>query len=318
LHHLHQTLRGRDHGCGGAGNCHGPCSAWACLDVALLTLALLFFSVPGLAWGERAHEMVNAAAVEALPEPLRSYFRTRKVYLVEHSIDPDRLARHDPQQRPHHFTEIDAYDSFPFTSFQHKFVLERIKASLALKHGDSIWQIEAHTLQMAEALRRRRWKEADEAAIFAAHYAVDLTQPLHTVTNFDGQLTGQAGIHARFEIGLVNALAEGWVFHPAPAGFCSDLRARIFQELIQSYSYRDVVFSSDRIAVRGRKYSDAEYSLAFNQLAGPLARKRLEAAAAFVGSLWYTAWVRAGKPLPKANSAAGMVGGDSRHAAREP
>jgi hypothetical protein len=301
---LHQTPTGREHGSGCDRRCSYLCSAGACHDLGLLILALLFLSVPGLAWGERAHEMVNAAAVETLPEPLRSYFRTRKVFLVEHAIDPDRLARQDTQERPHHFTEVDAYDSFPFISFQRRFLVERMSPPPALNHGDSIWQIEVYTLQMAKMLRRRRWQEADGAAVFAAHFAADLTQPLHTVINYDGQLSGQTGIHARFEVGLVNALADGWVLHPSPVDYCSDLRARIFQELIQSYSYRFVIFASDRIAVRGRNYSDVEYSLTFNQLAGPLAKKRLEAAASFVGSLWYTAWVRAGKPLPKTNSAA--------------
>ena len=64
-----------------------------------------------------------------------------------------------------------------------------------------------------------------------------------------------------------------------------------------SFSSRNVIFASDRLAVSGRNYLDPQYSAMFFKLAGPLAEKRLEAGASFVSSLWYTAWVRAGKPL---------------------
>ena len=83
--------------------------------MALLTL---WASLPavGLAWGERGHRIINAAAVENLPEPLRVYFLARKAYLVEHAIDPDLLAQDDASERPHHYTDLDADDSFPFST----------------------------------------------------------------------------------------------------------------------------------------------------------------------------------------------------------
>jgi hypothetical protein len=270
---------------------------WLQVPVMLL-LALANLPVPGLAWGERGHRLINAAAVDNLPEPLRSYFLARKEYLVEHAIDPDLLASDDASERPHHYTDLDADDSFPFLNLRRQFVVERAGPTRwQLPHGDSIWQIERFTLRLADSLQRRRWADADRDAIFAAHYAADLTQPLHTVMNYDGQLTGQKGVHARFETELVNALADGWQLRPRPAVFEPDLRARIFREMTASFSYRNVVFASDHIAVSGRNYLDPQYHATFYKLAGPLAEKRLEAGASFVSSLWYTAWVRAGKPV---------------------
>jgi len=168
--------------------------------------------------------------------------------------------------------------------------------SWQLRNGDSLWQIERFTLRLADSLEHRRWQAADEDAVFAAHYAADLTQPLHTLKNYDGQLTGQKGVHARFETDLVNALADTWQLKPQPAIFVPDLRGRIFEEALASFNCRNLVFAADRIAVSGRTYLDPQYSAAFYKLAGPLVEKRLSAAASFVSSLWYTAWVRAGKP----------------------
>ena len=64
---------------------------WLQIPVMLL-LALANLPVPGFTWGERGHKLINAAAVENLPEPLRSYFQARKAYWVEHANDPDLLA----------------------------------------------------------------------------------------------------------------------------------------------------------------------------------------------------------------------------------
>lgn len=242
--------------------------------------------------------MVNAAAVENLPEPLRTYFRARKEILVERAIEPDLLRREKPDEEgPHHYTEVEAYDRYPFLNFQKQFVYERRgPSSPQLQHGDSVWQIEVFTLRLARALRRRQWEEADRAAVFAAHYACDLAQPLHTVVNYDGQFTRQAGIHRRFETDLVNALLDRWVLNPAPAADETDLRARIFRELLDSYSHRNPLFAADRIAVNGRSYLAPQYFPTFVNLAGLLAKRRLEAAVSFVSSLWYTSWVRAGRP----------------------
>ena len=267
----------------------------SCVSAVLV----LVVSCPlALAWGERGHRVVNTAAVNNLPEPLKSYFRAHLDYLVEHASDPDYLARENPQERPHHYTEVEAYDSYPFAAFRAQFVDQRRGPSgRQLEHGDSVWRIEQFTLLLSQDLRSRRWNEADRDSVFAAHYACDLTQPLHTVVNYDGQLTQQRGIHARFETTLVNTLADGWLLKPQPAVNEPDLRARIFREYVDSYNQRQLIFAADRIALDGHTYLDPQVLRTFIQIDGLLARKRLEAAAAFVSSLWYTAWVRAGKPV---------------------
>src|SRR5689334_16354914 len=175
---------------------------------AALVLVLVFFA-PRTAnsWGNQAHQLVNARAVENLPEPLRTYFRARQSYLIDHASDPDTLSGEDAAERPHHYTDAEAYDKEPFAKLRKQFVDEdRPPTTVEARNGDSIWQIEKFTLQLASALRRRNWEDADRAAVFAAHYACDLTQPLHTVVNYDGQFTRQAGIHSRFESEMVNAL----------------------------------------------------------------------------------------------------------------
>jgi len=276
---------------------------------ALLVLSLLVIQSSLVwAWGNLAHQRVNAAAIENLPEPLRSYFQAHQAYFSEHASEPDQLAQADPAERPHHYTEIEGYGRPPFRAFERRFVEDHwYPPASEREHGDSIWQIERFTLRLAQDLRRHRWQDANHDALFAAHYAADLTQPLHTVINFDGKLTNQLGIHARFETELVRDLAATWTFQPKPPVFIPDLRARIFHELVESYSHSNEVFAADRQAAATGGYLDPNFLPRFEQQAGPLALRQLSDAANFVSSLWYTAWTEAGKPLLPAASTMSRV-----------
>lgn len=249
------------------------------------------------AWGREGHEMITAAAIQALPEPLRDYFRRHQFYLVAHASDPDLLSSQDPREHVHHFTDADAYDRYPFSHLRRDFVIEdHPPTEIQFKNGDAIWQIDRLTLRLAADFRAADWRAANHDAVFLAHYAADLTQPLHTTANYDGQHTGQNGIHERFETELVRMNADRWNLHSAPATVIPKLRPRIFSELLKSYSASRAVFADDLRARAGRSYTSPDFLPAFSALAAPLAEGRLEDAANFVGSLWYTAWIEAGKP----------------------
>ncbi len=264
---------------------------------AVALCALLCCAIRAGAWGREAHEMITAAAIKTLPEPLRSYFQPNQFYLVEHASDPDQLAGENPAEQKHHFADVDAYQSYPFSHFREQFVTHHAPPTAdEIKNGDVMWQIERFTLLLAADFRRGDWSAANHDAVFAAHYAADLTQPLHTVANYDGQKTGQEGIHQRFETGVVRLNADRWVLHPHPAENIISLRQRIFDEFLQSYEASRTVFAMDKRARAEAPYTSPEFLPSFSHLAGPLARARVEDAASFVGSLWYTAWVRAGAP----------------------
>ncbi len=78
--------------------------------VAAVAAAWLTLSSAIWPWGRRGHEIANQRAIENLPEPLRAYFRSRASYLAEHASDPDLLGQSDPSEKPHHYTDGDAYD----------------------------------------------------------------------------------------------------------------------------------------------------------------------------------------------------------------
>jgi hypothetical protein len=61
------------------------------------------------------------------------------------------------------------------------------------------WAIEASLADLTAHFRARDWPRAVAVAADIGHYVADSHQPLHLTTNFDGQETGQSGIHSRYE-----------------------------------------------------------------------------------------------------------------------
>lgn len=270
-----------------------------CRSIAIVAMAVLLLACASVAgaWGREAHEMITAAAIGALPQPLCGYFRAHQFYLVEHASDPDDLAGGDRAEQVHHFSDLDAYGAYPFRAVERQFVVEdKPPTRVEIENGDALWQIEIFTTRLAADFRARRWANVNHDAVFAAHYAADLTQPLHTVKNYDGQFTGQTGIHQRFETGLVRLDADRWQLQVALAAFIRNLRARIFAEFLRSYQASSAVFAADRRARASQRPGDPRFLADFAVQAAPVAKAQIEEAAGFVGSLWYTAWVEAGKP----------------------
>ncbi|MGH9355189.1 MAG: hypothetical protein ACRD10_03580, partial [Terriglobia bacterium] len=217
--------------------------------------------------------------------------------LVDRASEPDALARGNPDEERHHFINADAYGSFPFRRLRQQFVIDRLGPTVAeARNGDVMWQIDRFGLRLTSDFRGDERGRILHDAVFAAHYAADLTQPLHTVSNYDGQRTGQRGIHQAFETGVVDLNADRWILRPRAAGDIRDLRAAIFSEFLKSYQSAPIIFAADR-QVRGRwRPGDAGYLRALSRQLGPFTQNRIEDAAWFVASLWYTAWRNAGSP----------------------
>ena len=260
------------------------------------------------AWGFTGHRLVHEKAIGTLPPPLRAFFEANAAYLVEHSIDPDLWrAAGRPGEGPNHYLNLDAFGTFPFSE------IPRVESEHlgrndpgAAAHGRLPWRAAECYAELVAALRAGDPARALEHAAVLGHYVGDAHVPLHAVLNHDGQLTGQAGLHSRWETALVerfetqirNDLA------PAAARPLSDPVDAMFDALLESYSGADHAFESDR-ASAGRwdyaetpgddRYDDAYYSRLYDR-EGARLRARLADAARTLGSLWLGAWEDAGRP----------------------
>ena len=104
-------------------------------------------------------------------------------------------------------------------------------------HGIVPWHIKKVTWQLTNAFVTQDLSLIIRLSADLGHYVGDLHVPLHTTANYNGQLTGQHGIHGLWESRLVeNCMRGSMIFLPAKlytSTMCRTLFGRLWSPVIQ-------------------------------------------------------------------------------------
>lgn len=270
--------------------------------IATITVALLLLPRPASAWGFEAHKFILAQAIKLLPDEIRPYFEKHRDVFVERSIDPDlwRNAGYG-QESPHHFVDMDAYGPHPFKDLPHEYdaAVKKYGKDFVIKNGTLPWRTEEMYKKLVEAFRQKAGYARDNIKYFAAwtgHYVGDAHVPFHAALNHDGQLTGQHGIHSRFETELFERYRDRLNVAAGPLVTVKDPREFMFESLTASFTHVQTVLDADRAAIAGRDVYDDQYFTMFFSNARPVLEKRLADSIVATASLIAAAWIDAGKP----------------------
>jgi len=308
-------------------------------------VATLFPAPEARAWNDLGHYLITAEAVSRLPEPLKTLLSEggNLERLQEASTAPDQWRREEKDrerqaqdrgdhytavERPKHFFDIDqiagkAGLEYPFDAFP-----RGRDAAIALvgretldAYGWGPWAAADALEAFADAFAQGRADEAFRQAGALAHYAADLHMPFHTTRNFDGQETGNEGIHFAVEVGLVKRNESFFAAEIAKGRgvivYVEDPEAALFAWLIAANGRAAPILEADSAARRATGYNPglpenkADLDDLQSERAAPYYRaleRELDArgnpvaasmrdASADAARLLYTAWVRAGKPL---------------------
>ncbi|TVQ49910.1 MAG: hypothetical protein EA362_03505 [Saprospirales bacterium] len=166
--------------------------------------------------------------------------------------------------------------------------------------------------QLTNAMRR-----GDKARIlrFAAdigHYIGDAHVPLHTTINYNGQLTGQDGIHAFWESRIPELFAEDFDLIVGKAQYIEDKEEFFWDIILDTHMKVDSVLSIERY-LRDTYPQDAqmcfddrlfqtirqpcrEFAAEYERLMNGMVERQMRKTIFAIGSVWYTAWVDAGQP----------------------
>ena len=145
------------------------------------------------------------------------------------------------------------------------------------------------------------------------HYIADGHVPLHTTLNYNGQLTGQDGIHGFWESRLPELFAEEeYDFLSGKAEYIEDKRAFFWDMISDSHAHvpdvlgkemelRQSFPSEQQLCFDDRgDYTSyvqcPEFSKAYHEAMEGMVEERFRASITAVGSIWYSAWVDAGQP----------------------
>jgi hypothetical protein len=261
---------------------------------------------PALAWGAAAHRYIMTRAIDLLPAELKPFFDKNRTEVVVRVIDPDTWRVVGWEDDPNHFVDfgLSELGPYPFEGLPRELdrAIEKFGLAGMKRIGLLPWRFEemfGNLRRSFEGLSRHRAYAASDVVLFssaAAHYIQDAHQPLHATNNHDGQLSGNTGIHSRFEGQLFERYESRLAVKPARPESMTNPRDAAFAALLAGHKLVDSILAADREAVGGKDvYDDDYYEKFFTKVHAVLEQGLADSITATAG-LIVGAWEAAGKP----------------------
>jgi hypothetical protein len=179
-------------------------------------------------------------------------------------------------------------------------------------HGILPYHLVKAQHDLTEAFRRKNIERILSLSADLGHYIADAHVPLHTTENYNGQLTGQKGIHAFWESRIPELFAEQYDFFTGRADYIENPVNYYWDIVLHSNSLVDSVLGIEKrlsqeipadrqfcFGERGElmvRSECPEYAQAYSSAMQNMVERQMRMAVHSVGSAWYTAWVDAGQP----------------------
>ena len=186
------------------------------MKYAFVFLSLL--SINAHAWGRRGHQIVGETAAQIVGDPgVRAHSFDVGFYANVPDIIWKRPATFDLERKQHYMdmekyraafkAQPDVKDPFKLSRADFEKTFPQIKTEA----GRGFWRVRevfARLTAIGDKLRAKNLDRAPRHALqldwlvsagVLGHYIGDLGQPLHVSENYDGELTGQRGVHSFFE-----------------------------------------------------------------------------------------------------------------------
>lgn len=265
-------------------------------------------------WGFNAHQQINRYAVFTLPYPLFGFYKQYIGYITKHSVDPDNRKAFDRYEGTKHYIDLDHYcadikdniDTMTWEDIERTFADDEEQT-----HGSGPYSILQVKRELTNAFKQENVKAILRLSSDIGHYIADANVPLHTTKNYDGQETGQNGIHALWETRLPELFKQNYDYFVGTAHYETNPTKQVWLTVLNAYRLIDALLKAEREtsqtilfgthtyeqqgSSQKRKYSYA-YSYDYHQrLCGQVEQQMLRAIK-MLGNFWYTCWVDAGQP----------------------
>ncbi len=265
-------------------------------------------------WGFYGHKRINRMAVFTLPPEMVTFYKTHIEFVTNHAVDPDKRRYGVEGEAPRHYIDIDHYGEHAFDSVPKfwKAAIAKYTEDTLMAYGIVPWQIEKHYYKLLNAFKNENLDQILSYSADLGHYVADAHVPLHTTENYNGQLTGQRGIHGFWESRIPELKAEDYDYFVGRAKYVDSPIKSAWKIVYDSHMGVDSVlkfeaalnkeFPQDRkYAYENRgnlmmKVYSLEYTNRYDLMIKGQVERRMRESIIMVGSLWYTAWVNAGKP----------------------
>ena len=266
----------------------------------IIKFLLFSFTLIFLGWGSVGHKIINKNATLFFPTEL-NFLLFWAAPLSDHASDADIRKSFDPNEGPKHYIDIDNYPEFVLSGR-----ITQNFDSLIMQHGSSFvfnqgilpWAIIQKVDSLQVAFQRGDWQKAMLVASDLGHYVGDAHMPLHITKNYDGQYSGQSGVHSRYESNMINTYHQQILYSGDSVSFIPNVSEFVFEMLYTNYDYVDSVLQADLDA---KNYGGGNDNSAYYQKLWELTKnftlKLFKNASYDIACLIYTAWKNSGEPV---------------------
>src|SRR3989338_2372697 len=239
-------------------------SKWLLLVSIPLLLAIGHRSETMRKWGFFGHERINRIATFTLPPEMFGFYKEHIEYLTEHAVDPDKRRYAVEGEAQRHYIDIDHYlhygeDPFKIVPRRWEDAVAKFTEDTLQAYGIVPWHILAMKYKLQRAFETKNVDLILKYSADIGHYIGDAHVPLHTTENYNGQMTGQKGIHGLWESRLVEINAENYDYFIGKVKYIKNLNDYIWDIVEESNHAVDSVLRIEREVTRDfpsdRKYS---------------------------------------------------------------
>ncbi|GAA0878934.1 hypothetical protein GCM10009119_19020 [Algoriphagus jejuensis] len=280
----------------------------------IVTFGFLFLAQSPIFWGFYAHSLINRHAVFSLPPEMVGFYKSNIEFITEKAVNPDKRRYAVEGEAEKHFIDLDNYgDSALYVLPKYwPEAIEKFSEDSLRKNGIGPWSAYQTMLSLTKAFEQKNANAILRLSADLGHYLGDLNVPLHTTKNYNGQLTGQEGIHGFWESRVPELLAKDFSLWVGKAEYVEKPQMAIWNAVTNAHSQMDSVLTiekrltggfpedqkysyEERNGLTGRVYS-REFTEAFSIALDHQIERQMRKSIKMIADFWYTAWINAGQP----------------------
>lgn len=263
--------------------------------IFILLLSLLFTG-----WGSVGHRIINQRTSLSVT-PQMTFWGAWSDSLAAHGSDADYRKSTDPTESPKHYIDIDNYPEFNSTgriSQDFDSLVARYGYSFVMDQGILPWATIQTVATLKNYFQNNDFTNGMLTAADLGHYIADMHMPLHLTRNYNGQYTGQTGVHSRYESNMISRYSNQISYTGDSIYYIENIPDFIFETVYENYIYVDSVLKCDSIAkAYAGNTTSTNYYFKLWELSKNFTIALFKSASFRLTCLIYTAWINAGSPV---------------------
>jgi hypothetical protein len=267
----------------------------------ITTLLFAIIAIILISWGSVGHKKINLNSTLSFNYQI-SQFLSWGSQLQSHASDADYRKDTDPTETPKHYIDIDNY---PVFLTQHRIpqtwdsVVSNYGNAFVMNEGILPWATVAAYDTLVKCFQRNDLTKAVLIASDLGHYVADGHMPLHITKNYDGQLTGNSGIHSRYESSMISAYNSQIIYSgDTNLNVIENVNQYVFNYIYNNYKYKDSLLIADNYAkTLAGNTTSSTYNQALWDKTKSFTITLFSEASHKLAELIYTAWIKSQIPV---------------------